>query len=235
MTSKSDRLSMKKPAQFSQAFTLMELLVVIGIIAVLAALLLPVLGDAKARAKRTVCLNNLRQVNLGVLMYAHDSSETMPDKPDADPPFCYSYKELMKSYVGLTGRSSTSDRVFVCPSECPTPTYTLPSQEEFCDYSSYPFNTRIQGRKTTSISQPVKTVLVMDFPALFGFSWHKPQSPTFTVSDVLWNRHIAYNDALNPVSFVDGHAACLKIYCDGKSQSWASDPPPGYDYKWNGD
>jgi prepilin-type N-terminal cleavage/methylation domain-containing protein len=94
---------MTRHRKAESGLTLVELLAVIAVIAILAALFFPVLGNARDKASRTICMNNLRQINPGLRMYSDDSNDKAPRAPGTanSPGLNWSgYKDLMKSYVG---------------------------------------------------------------------------------------------------------------------------------------
>src|SRR5215469_6482918 len=113
-----------------KAFTLIELLVVIAIIAILAAILLPVLNQARQRAYTTMCINNVRQIGLATVLYTGDYQDSYPfgtNVTTTDIAFGspISWNNLILPYAGSTpGGTGVSipggaSKVFACPSEGP--------------------------------------------------------------------------------------------------------------------
>ncbi len=103
-------LTKHKPVR---AFTLIELLVVIAIIAILAAILFPVFAQAREKARQTACLNNLKQIGTGTVMYAQDYDENLPYPywlPDWDR-WCedgHTWRQRILPYT-------KNNQIYVCP------------------------------------------------------------------------------------------------------------------------
>ncbi len=103
-----------------KAFTLIELLVVIGIIAILAALLLPALIQARERGRRIACASNLHQYGIACQIYANDNGNllpAMPTAPDSAGSFGgYWPWDVAAGTVNSLTQSGTERHIFFCPS-----------------------------------------------------------------------------------------------------------------------
>ncbi len=243
---------MKRETHIETGFTLIELLVVIAVIAIVAAMVIPTIRRGEPGGTRVLCMNNLRQISVGALIYADDSADKAPRTPGTTnaPGLNWTgYRNLVKSYVGLEAAPSSKDKIFACPADkfhydVMTKFAYVPHglHEEGPEYLSYAFNggnartnsnaPGIAGRTLASIKNPTRTAMVMDASALIPYSWHKPKLP-------LSRENAIFNNAWNVMAFVDGHVSCVAIYWGGNNPPGAlalhQEPPEGYHYKWSGD
>jgi prepilin-type N-terminal cleavage/methylation domain-containing protein/prepilin-type processing-associated H-X9-DG protein len=164
-------------------FTLIELLVVIAIIAILAAILFPVFAQAKAAAKKTVCLSNNKQLSLGAIMYANDYDDEFPYQASGDPGLTYYGEPYINGAMDPTAATNwdrgiypyvKSYGLYLCPVatdqdgldgwgcfETSGPLSGKPTA--FC--GSYGLNALAAGKSNTVMPSPAGTVLMSETSA----------------------------------------------------------------------
>ncbi len=215
-----------------RAFTLIELLVVVAIIAILASLLLPALGRAKAKGKAVQCLNNLKQMGLAMLMYSDDSDGYIP-RGNGHPWFL-AYMPYMPE--GGTAKDFRAVRIYRCAGYPDTDwrrrqiiTYVI-NAWKFTGPKDKVGSEQEGPSRITAFEIPSDTIHLTDNengawrPIVTGYQdaitdlndiWspaHLPYSEGSTVRRLNPERRVAagrHNEGVNSV-FLDGHARYLK-------------------------
>jgi prepilin-type processing-associated H-X9-DG protein/prepilin-type N-terminal cleavage/methylation domain-containing protein len=159
-------------------FTLIELLIVIAIIAILAAMLLPALKTAKNMAKGAQCFSNLKQTGAAFYMYAQDWNEYVANGCFSDASdWTRTWPIMLRADMGVPpaqqvlGASGYNSRVCICPSAVSAYPTFITTHQYSCTYMMSVSCWRIPHKKLTKARSPSITPLIFDGAVLSGSNY----------------------------------------------------------------